>query len=144
MGLENLGKAAQVREGVATTGAGTSTINGATFDMQNFEGILFIVKFGTAAADNQIKAQQGAASDMSDAADLAGTLVAVGASDEIVMLDLYRPTERYVRAVALRGTSTTIDWGAAIQYGPRKKPVNNAVAGTIASEFHASPAEGTA
>jgi hypothetical protein len=44
----------------------------------------------------------------------------------------------------LRGTSTTIDWGIAIPYAARKKPVDNTVAGTIHGELHASPAEGTA
>ena len=42
----------------ATTGAGTSAVNGSTVDMNGYEGVLFIAKFGTAAADNTIKAQQ--------------------------------------------------------------------------------------
>ena len=140
----NLSKSALVREGIANTSAGTTTINGATIDMANYEGVLLAAKFGTPATDNQIKVQQGDQSDLSDASDLKGTLVSVGASDEIVMVDLYRPAKRYVRMVALRGTSTTIDWGFAIRYDARKSPVDNALAGTIASETHVSPAEGTA
>ena len=140
----NLSNGAQIAAGVANTGAGTTAVNGATVDMQNYEGVLFVCKFGTAAANNTIKGQQGQASDLSDAADLAGTSVAVGSSDEIVWLDLYRPRERYVRMVAVRGTSTTVEWGVAIRYGPRKAPVDNNVAGTIAGELHVSPAEGTA
>lgn len=140
----NLSGKVQYREGVATTGAGTTPVNGATIDMQNFEGVLLLVKFGTPAANNTIKAQQGKQSDLSDAADLAGTQVGVGASDELVWIDLYRPQERYVRVVALRGTSTTIDWGVAIQYGAKKEPVDNTIAGTIHGEVHASPAEGAA
>ncbi len=140
----NLINGVRFREGIATTAAGTTTINGAEVDMQNYEGVLFGIKFGTAAADNQIKAQQDVVTGMAGAADLLGTLVAVGASDEILWIDLYRPRERFVRMVALRGTSTTIDWGVAIQYGPKKGPVDNTVAGTIAGELHVSPIEGTA
>jgi len=131
-------------EGIATTIAGTSTINGAEVDMANFEGVLFVAKFGTAAVDNTLKAQQDDVTGMAGAADLEGTLVTVGASDEIVWLDIYRPLKQFVRMVALRGTSTTIDWGIAIRYAGKKGPQINNVPGTIAGELHVSPAEGTA
>ncbi len=140
----NLSKAIKIELGAATTAAGTSTVNGATIDTQGFEGVLFVIKFGTAAADNTIKAQQGAASNLSDAADLAGTSVGVGASDELVWLDIHKPLERYVRCVALRGTSTTIDGCFAFLYGPSTKPTDNETAGTIHGELHVSPSEGTA
>jgi hypothetical protein len=141
--MQNLSSGVKIEQAAATTGAGTSEIDGAAIDMQNFDGVLFIAKFGTAAADNSIQAQQGAAANLSDAADLLGTLVGVGASDEIVWLDITRPRERYVRIQGLRGTSTTLDWAVAIKYGPRKPPVDNTIAGTIHGEAHASPAEGT-
>lgn len=142
--MPNLSNMTRFLEGIATTIAGTSTINGAEVDMANFEGVLFVIKFGTAAADNTIKAQQDDVTGMAGAADLLGSLVAVGASDEIVWLDLYRPLKQFVRMVALRGTSTTIDWGIAIRYAGKKGPQINNVAGTIAGELHVSPAEGTA
>ncbi len=140
----NLSNMSRYREAIPTTAAGTTTINGTEVDMANYEGVLFIVKFGTAATDNQIKAQQDTVTGMAGAADLLGTLVSVGASDEILWIDLYRPQEQFVRAVALRGTSTTIDWAVAIQYGPRKGPADNTIAGTIAGELHVSPAQGVA
>ena len=140
----NLSNATLAREGIATTVAGTTPINGAEIDMQNHEGVVWYVKFGTAAIDNQIKAQQDDVTGMAGAADLEGTLVTVGASDEIVALDLFRPLKRFVRVVALRGTSTTIDWAIAIRYGRKKGPSPNALAGTLALELHVSPDEGTA
>ncbi len=140
----NLSTNTRYREGAATTAAGTTTINGAEMDMAGYEGVLWICKFGTAATDNQIKAQQDTVTGMAGAQDLLGTLVTVGASDEIVWLDLYRPLERFVRVVVLRGTSTTIDWCIAIRYGSMKGPQDNTVAGTIAGELHTGPAEGTA
>lgn len=139
----NLSKVIEFREAIATTGAGTSEITGGTIDMQNFEGCLFVVKFGTAASNNQLQAQQDSASGMGTVQDLKNTLTTVGSSDEIVYLDIYRPTKRFIRIQAERGTSTTIDWGIAIKYGPRKFPVDNDVSGTIAGEVHISPVEGT-
>lgn len=134
----------KIEQAIATAGAGTSEINGAILDMAGYEGVLIVAKFGTAAANNTIKVEQGDTSNLTDGADLAGSQVSVGASDEIVAIDIYRPTDRYVRPIALRGTSTTLDWAVAFKYGAKKQPVDNSIAGTIASEKHASPAEGTA
>lgn len=142
---KNLSSEVAISQGMATSGANTTDVNGTIIDMANYEGCLFVVKFGTAAADNTIHAQQDDAVGGGTMADVTGSAVALGgASDEIVWLDYYRPRERYIRVVADRGTSTTVDWGVAIQYGPRKLPVDNTTAGTIAGEQTTSPAEGTA
>ena len=123
--------------------AATSAINSASVDMSGYTGVLFIASFGTAAANNTMNAAQGA-DDSADWEDLTGTSVASGASDEDVWVDVYRPTDRYVRAEIARGTSTTLEAIWAIQYGPRTAPVDNTTTGTISGEVHASPAEGTA
>lgn len=140
----NLSAAIKITEHIATTATGTTTINGAALDMAGYEGVLFIIKYSSAANNNTLKAQQDTAVGMGSAADLAGSQVTVGASDEIVWLELNRPLERFVRAAALRGTTTVIEWCVAIQYSARLKPVSNALAGTIAGKLLASPAEGTA
>lgn len=140
----NLSNEVKISTALATTQAGTTDVTGSTIDMANYEGVLFIAKFGTAGTANTIHAEQGTASNLNDAADLAGTKVGVGSSDELVWLDLYRPSERYVRVIAERAASSTLDWGIAIQYGAAKPPVDNTTAGTIHGELHVSPAEGTA
>ena len=103
---------------------------------------MFIAKFGTAASNNTLQAQQDAASDMSGVQDLKDTKVTVGSSDEIVWLEIANPLDRHVRCQVQRGTSTTLDWCIAIQGGPKKLPVDNATAGTIAGELHVGPPEG--
>lgn len=135
---------ARVLSGIAHTATGLTAVNGDVIDTAGYRGVLFICKFTTAAANNTIKVQQGAASDMSDAADLEGSSVTAGASDEIVCCEVLLPQERYLRMVALRGTSTVIEWGVAIPFEPRRFPVTNAAAGTLAAESHASPDEGAA
>jgi len=123
--------------------------NGATLDMDGFKGVLMVVKFAAieAAGVNSIKAQQGAASNLSDAADLAGTKIDVAADDDnqIFIIDLYEPTERYVRLVVDKDTTHTTDEAAFyIQYGARFRPTTVTVTDAVTYERHISPAEGTA
>jgi hypothetical protein len=147
----NLSKNVLVSTAVTPTAgaAGTTDINGTTLDMSGFEGVLVLVRMGTitATAVTSIKMQQGAESDLSDAADLAGTGVTIAADDDdqIFMIDLYRPTDRYVRVVVDRGTANAVVASAEyIQYGPREKPTDNNVTDASTYELHVSPAEGTA
>ncbi len=128
--------------------AATSDINGATLDMSGFEGVLIKVTFGaiTASAVTSIKAQQGADSGLSDAADLLGTgqTIADSDDDKIFWLDLYRPEERYVRLVVDRATQNAVVTDATyIQYGSRKLVPTHGT-GIGGGELHVSPIEGTA
>lgn len=145
----NLGSNTKITQAITPTAgaAGTTDINGATLDMQGFEGVLMMVTFGaiTASAVTSIKAQQGAQSDLSDAADLAGTGQTVADSDDedIFVIDLYRPAERYVRVVVDRGTQNAVVSSATyIQYGAANAPTSHG--STVNSETHVSPSEGTA
>lgn len=125
---------------------GTSAVNSDGVDMNQdggYEGVIFLTSFGTAAAGNTMNAAQGA-DNSSDWVDLTGTSVTSGTSDEDVWLDIYKPTDRYVRAEIARGTSSTLESIWAILYNPRSTPVDNTTSGTIAGEAHISPAEGTA
>jgi len=140
----NLSSAVKVLEHIATTATGTTTITGTPVDMANYDGVLFVCKLSTAAANNTMKAQQDTAVGMGSAADLLGSAIVPGASDEILWIDLFKPQERFVRAAVLRGTTTVIEWCIAIQYTARLRPVSNALAGTIAGKVLASPIEGTA
>lgn len=145
----NLSKEVKVSQAITPTNgaAGTSDINGATLDMSGFEGVLMIVTMGaiTANAVTSIKAQQGAASDLSDAADLLGTAQTIADDDDeqVFYIDLYRPAERYVRVVVDRATQNAVVASAEyIQYGARKEPTTHGSG--VSGETHVSPAEGTA
>jgi len=127
-----------------TTANGTTTVNGSVIDMQGFEGVLFVTNIASAAANNIMKVQQGQVSNLSDAADLAGSGQTSGASDEVVAVDIYKPLERYLRPVVVRGTTTVLGEIYAIQYRSRRKPQSNVISGTINSRVLVSPAEGTA
>lgn len=145
----NMSKNMKITQAVTPTAgaAGATAINGATLDMQGFAGVLIIVTFGaiTAGAVTSIKAQQGAASNMSDAADLlaTGQTIADTDDDKVFYIDLYRPAERYVRLVVSRATQNAVVASAEyIQYGARERPQTHGT--NVAGETHISPAEGTA
>lgn len=145
----NLSKQTKISSAVTPTAgaAGTTDINGSTLDMAHFAGVLMIVRMGaiTAGAVTSIKAQQGDASDLSDAADLEGSAQTIADTDDdkTFYLDLYKPTKRYVRLVVDRGTQNAVVASAGyVQYEPLKAPTTHGT--NVSGETHVSPAEGTA
>lgn len=139
----NLVKDVKITKVLGYTATGTSTVNTNAVDMQGYEGVIFLASIASAANNNGVKAQQGQQSNMGDAADLAGTQLLSDGTKTDLLLEIYRPQERYVRASVIRGTTTVIESVWAIQYMAGKKPVNNVTAAQ-AVELWASPAEGTA
>lgn len=125
----------------APTATGTTTINSSAYDMAGYEGILFLVRLGSPASNNNIRAQQDTVSGMGSAADLAGTLVN-SASINLHALDINRPSERYVRCQVTRGTTTTIDTIVVLRYKSRALAIAQGAA--IVLEQYNAPAEGTA
>ena len=141
MGMLNSCKLTKVADQTAN---GTSTINSSVIDMSGYEGVIFFTNILTAASGNILKVQQGQASNLSDAADLASSGQSSGTSDEVVAVDVVKPQERYLRATVVRGTSTILGEIWALQYGCRSRPQSNVLSGTINSKTLVSPAEGTA
>lgn len=131
------------------TTAATSAVNSDGVDMDQdggYAGVLFFSSFGTAAANNTVNlAQSSDNGSTDDYTDLTGTSVSSGTSDEDVWLDVYKPTKRYVRLEAARGTSSTLESIWAVLYEPRNTvSVDNTISGTIVGEGWVSPSEGTA
>lgn len=146
--MEFLTNAVKTLRVIDAQSAGTTTVNSDVVDTANFEGVRFVVAWGTITDGSpSVKAQQGKESDGSDMADLEGTSISVGTDDDnkLTIIDIYRPRERYVRAVVTRGgtTGSAIDGAIAELYDARKRPITQS-ADVQGSETHASPAEGTA
>jgi len=144
----NLSKETKVTRVQNAAAAGTSTLTTAAVDMKGYEGVTFVALFGTITDGTPgIKARQGKQSNMSDGADLAGTLTSLATTDDnkCAILDVARPQERYVDCQIIRGgaTGAVIDAVLAIQY--RAKAVPTTHDATVAkTETHVAPAEGTA
>lgn len=133
---------------LAPQAAGTTDVNTDVVPVADGEGVRFLVGFGaiTAGAVTLVKGQQGLQSDGSDMADLAGTKIDVLDTDDnkLVILDIMRPEEPFVRAVIDRGTqNAVVDLVIAEVYRRRTIPVTKDA--TVAQqETHVTPAEGTA
>jgi len=145
----NLSKNVKISTAITPTAgvAGTSDINGSILDMEGFDGVLVIVRFGeiTGSAVTSIKMQQDTAVGGGTMADLADTAQTVADTDDdkTFYIDLYRPLERYVRVVVDRATQNAVVASAEyIQYGARLAPTTHGTG--VSGETHASPAEGTA
>ena len=127
----------------AVATAATSAVNGSVIDMQNFNSALFVASFGTSATDNGIKVQQGDASNLSDAEDIEGSSTLLDGTQTSAVIEIVNPAKRYLRVVAVRGTSTTLESAWAVQYGPNLKPVTSTNAALVAKTL-ISPEAGTA
>lgn len=144
----NLSKTCKVTRVQNAAAAGTTTLTTSAVDMTGFDGVMFVVAFGTITDGTPgVKARQGAASNMSDGADLANTLCSPALTDDnkVVVLDVFRPEERYVDCQILRGgaTGAVVDGAFAIQYKGSKAPSTHDATVAVV-ETHVSPAEGTA
>ena len=129
--------------------SGTADRTGAILDMIDYRGVLMIVKLAVIATGgtNSIKAQQDTAANMGTAADLLGSAQTIVDDDDnqIFVIDLFEPAERYVRLYVDKDTSNAMAESAIyVQYGARKRPVENTVTDLVTYERHMSPAEGTA
>lgn len=137
----DLGPNVKVTEALAYA-SGSADRNGAILDMAGWKGVLIAVHSAaiSTGAVYKIKAQQGAAADLSDAADLAGTSITIAddEDDKIHWIDL-KPRERYVRLVVDKdAVNACAESAQYIQYGSYgvARPVIDAD-----GETHFQPAE---
>lgn len=131
-----------------TGAAGTTDLTSEAVDTSDCDGVRFTIGFGaiTSGAVTSVKARQGAASNMSDGADLEGSAITIADTDDnkVAVIDIYRPRERYVDIVTDRGTqNAVVDFLIVEKYGMRKLPPTEGSM-VVSTEKHASPAEGTA
>jgi hypothetical protein len=143
----NLLKEIKVTRVLNAVAAGTTNQTSSTIDMESWDGVMFVASFGTltGGAVTNIYARQGQQSGMGDAADLAGTKVSIPDTDsnKVLVLDVFRPAERYVNCIVGRATANAvIDGVVAIQYKGRVTP-SVQPATVSASKLSVSPDEGT-
>jgi len=99
-------------------------------DMQGFNGVVFIAKVAdvTAGSVLTLEAQQNTINSAAGMATLAGSVTytagATDADDDLLVLDVAQPRERYIRAVFTSATQNAVKDGViAIQYGAEAAPV---------------------
>lgn len=150
LGFENASKATKVTRSLNAVAAGTTDQNGPGIDMANFETVMFLFMFGTitGSAVTSCKVQTSDQDGSPDTyTDLVGTSLTVADDDDnqIGIIEIVKPRERYVRPFIVRGTqNAVIDGIVAIQFGPKKAPTTHDSSTVLGTETHISVAEGTA
>ena len=92
--------------------AASTATNGNGVDMQGWSGVLFVLNLGATDGTVDMKAQRDDNSGFSSATDITGaaiTQVTATGDNKLYMLDVWRPSERYVRAVVTTGAGATAD-----------------------------------
>jgi len=131
--------------------AGTSDVNSGSVDTLGYEGVAFVMSVGVIASSGavSVKVQQSSDDGAVDTyADVTGTAQGATADtddNKLILIDIYRPKERYLRVATTRGDggNSTIDGLIALLY----RPINGAVtqgATVYGLETHNSPDAGTA
>ena len=126
--MANLSRNARVlRVSNAEVGA-TTDITSSTVDTMGYGSVTFYALMGSIAptAVTSCKVQTGAASDMSDAADIEASSLTIADTDDngVAIIEIDSPRERYVRLIIDRGTATAVVDGAlAVLTKPKVEPV---------------------
>lgn len=153
----NLGTDISVTQGVDITdgAAGSTDLNGIGVDTQGYEGVLVITQLGTLTSTcvGSIKLQMADDSafsvNLNDVAGSGYTIVQASDGNKSVIHDLFRPRQRYVRAVVKRATANIVVAGqhVVLYGGPKKKPatqgLNHSAATAITLKQLVSAAAGT-
>jgi hypothetical protein len=139
----NLSKDIKVTVVEAAATAATSELVSDVLDMSGFDGVMFIALTGdvTAASVLTLTVKANSANSVSSPTPVtqkATAAVTAGATDsdsKVLMVDVYKPTLRYVFASLTRADQNAVIGGViAIQYGAKAKPTTQD-ATVIASAF---------
>ena len=135
--------------GAPVAAASNTDQNSDILDMQGWDGVMFIVPITDSVATGvaTLTAEQNTANSDTGMAALSGAAATVtcvendDVNNTLLIVDVYKPRERYVQGVITSGTAN-IAFGntIAIQYRGRKMPVTQP-SSVSDSEFVVSPAE---
>ena len=144
----NLLKNIKITRVLAAQADGQDTWSSDILDMSGFDGIMFIAKFDD--VDNTsvltLQAQQNTIDSTVGMATLSGsstyTAAATDADNDLLVLDIYRPRERYLRAQVVAATANaTVSGVIAIQYNKIGETPITQPATVLDSDTLISPAE---
>lgn len=149
MNIQQLARNTKATLVKTTVVAGTSDIQSDAVDMAGYEGVVFYISMGaiTATAVTSANVQQSSTAALAGTeTDILGSKITIADDDDnqMAIIDLYRPSKRYVNAIVLRATANSvINSIIAVQYGSGKLPTTNDTATVIDALTLISPAEGT-
>ena len=125
----------------ATATGTTGTVSGSVYDLNGYDGIVFMAEIGATATNKGLKALVSSASG-GTFSDLAGTW-ATGQTS-CILLEITKPQNyRYIKPQLILGTSCHHGGIWAIGVGPRKLPTTGHMAAVTYKQVN-SPTTGTA
>ncbi len=139
----NLSKDVKITVVAAAAAAATTAITSDVLDMSGYDGVMFVALTGdvTATSVLTLTAKANSANSTSSPTPVtqkATDAFTAGASDadsKALVVDVFKPTLRYVFAELTRATANAVVGGIiAIQYQASNKPTSHA-ASVIASAF---------
>ncbi len=124
---------------------GQADPDSARVDMQGFDGVMFICSLGTITATGTVTmvAKQAATDIVGDALSGASVAAAADDDDKLLVIDIFRPTDRYLGVSLTLAVANSIIGGVmAIQYSARTKPTTHDSASMAAAAVElVTPAE---
>ena len=100
-----------------------STVTSSVSDMLGWDGILYLIELGVISAGGTFdaKVQRDDNSGFSSATDISGAALtqvtqAGGGSSKLYCIQVYRPSERYLRLSMTEGTAAALVGVTAVQY----------------------------
>lgn len=116
-----LNEITDVRVAVAPQSFGAGAINGVAIDTQGWDGVRFAVGIGaiTGAGTMDVVVQRDANSNMTNAVNISGavlTQVTNANPNSVAVVDVYRPSQRYVRLVMTQAANTVLGGAMATLY----------------------------
>lgn len=130
--------AAQFDLASGVSAAATATVSTAIYDMQGYDGIVFVAQLGTCGGTGTVSlaVQSGPSNSATGMVTITNaaqgavsaantTFAAGGATSAVLVTDCKKPLNRYVRAQVVTATANTAISGViAIRYLASKKPVS--------------------
>ena len=126
--------------------AGVTVLTSDVIDMQNFDGLVFLAALGD-VLDTGVNVLQAQHSDVGDGTgmnDITASVVSftAGASDadnKLMLLEIFRPTKRFLRVTLTRSVANTVlDGIFAFQSNPAEAPVTQH-SSVLVKDFQLSP-----
>ena len=129
--------------GIYTYMSGSASNSGTVIDTAGWTGVVFVIQYHSACATACcVFKVQGAATSASCVAgttvDLSGTgiITAVAGSGQLLVTEVHKPLQRYIRLYAFRDTSGSQFSATYLLYGPtgfasNPVPIANANAGAL-------------
>lgn len=130
--MRPLSTQSRVQRSIDGTAAGTSDVNGASFDMaanNGYDSVMFVAAVGVLTATQVTQMHAESSPDDSTFTDIVGSqtdAMADDDDDQLIVLEVIRPDERYIRPVLERGTANAvIDGVIAIGFNAKHEPTTH-------------------